>query len=50
MVEIDDTKLSIAHIGNTIISPNCCVDLILHQNVYHILGMKKNLLSVAHAT
>lgn len=46
----DDTKLSITHIGKTTVCPNICADLMLLQNVYHVPGMKKNLLSVVQLT
>ncbi|KAG5598611.1 hypothetical protein H5410_029981 [Solanum commersonii] len=50
VVTADDTKLPIAHIGKAVVSPNSSVDLMLLQNVYHVPGMKKNLLSVAQLT
>lgn len=50
VVTANDTKLPIAHIGKAVVSPNNCADLMLLQNVYHVPGMKKNLLSVAQLT
>jgi len=50
VVTADDTKLPMAHISKTIVSRNSCADLMLLQNVYHVPGMKKNLLSVDQLT
>ncbi|KAH0666163.1 hypothetical protein KY285_027369 [Solanum tuberosum] len=36
VVTTDDTKLSIAHIGKAVVSPNSSADLMLLQNVYHV--------------
>ena len=47
VVAVNNSKLLIAHIGNVIISPQCNDADVLLQNVYHVLRMKKNLLSVA---
>ena len=50
VVTIDDTKLSITHIGKVVVSPNSNVDMMLLRNVYNVQGMKKNLLLVAQLT
>ena len=44
---MNNSKLQIAHIGRVIVSPQCNDVDVLVQNVYHVLGMKKILLSVA---
>ena len=46
VVAVNNSKLLIAHIGNVIISPQCNDADVLLQNVYHVLGMEKILLSV----
>ena len=46
----NNSKTPIAHIGNTIVPPQCSPIEALLQNVYHVPGMKKNLLSVAQLT
>ena len=43
----NNSKMSIAHIGNTVVPPRCSPIKAPLQNVYHVLGMKKNLLSMA---
>ena len=43
----NNSKMPIAHIGNTVVPPRCSPIEAPLQNVYHVLGMKKNLLSVA---
>lgn len=50
VVTTDDTKLPIAHVGKTVVSPKNSADPMLLQNIYHIPGMRKNLLSVAQLT
>ena len=50
VVTADNSKLPISHIGNTVVSPQYSNDEVLFQNVYHVPGMKKNLLSVAQLT
>ena len=50
VVTANNSKLPIAHIGSTIISPQSSVDEVPLQNVYHVPGMKKHLLSVAQLT
>ena len=44
VVTIDNTKLSITHIGKAVVSPNSNIDMMFLQNVYNVQGMKKNLL------
>ena len=46
----NNSKTPIAHIGNTIVPPQCSPIEAPLQNVYHVPGMKKNLLSVAQLT
>ncbi|KAI3500109.1 hypothetical protein L1887_35925 [Cichorium endivia] len=46
----NNSRLSIAHIGNTTIVPGNESDLVSLQNVFHVPGMKKNLLSVSQLT
>ncbi|KAK4492038.1 hypothetical protein RD792_002828 [Penstemon davidsonii] len=52
VVTANNSKLPIAHIGNTVVSPHysATANEMLLQNVYHVPGMKKNLLSVAQLT
>ncbi|KAE8732211.1 tir-nbs resistance protein [Hibiscus syriacus] len=45
-----NSKLSIAHIGNTIVTPRYNSNQVQLQDVYHVPGMKKNLLFVAQLT
>lgn len=48
LVVIDDnSKLPIAHIGNIVFSPKDIKKELMLPGVYHVLGMEKNLLSVA---
>ncbi|PHU18748.1 hypothetical protein BC332_14443 [Capsicum chinense] len=50
VVIANDSKLPIAHVGNTVVSPhNNSIEVAL-QNVYHVSGMKKNFLSVSQLT
>ena len=42
--------LPIAQIGNTMIRPGNKADMVALQNVFHVPGMKKNLLSVSQLT
>ena len=44
---VNNSMLPIAHIGNAIVSLQCNDADVLLQDVYHVLGMKKILLSVA---
>lgn len=50
VVTVNNSKLLIAHIGNTVVSPQHSDIEVLLQNVYHVPGMKKNLISVAQLT
>lgn len=50
VVTANNSKLPIAHIGNTIVSSQYNTNDVSLQNVYHVPGMKKNLLSVAQLT
>ncbi|KAG8364306.1 hypothetical protein BUALT_Bualt19G0115000 [Buddleja alternifolia] len=50
VVTANNSKLPIAHIGNTVVSPQYSANEVSLQNVYHVPGMKKNLLSVAQFT
>ena len=43
-------NLSIAHIDKAVVSPNSSADWMLLQNVYHVPGIKKNLLTVSQVT
>ncbi|GAV77537.1 hypothetical protein CFOL_v3_21008 [Cephalotus follicularis] len=43
VVTTNNSKLLIAHIGNTVVSPQYSANDVSLQNVYHIPGMKKNL-------
>ena len=46
----NNTLLSIAQIGNTTIMPGNKSDVVSLHNVYHVPGIKKNLLSVSQLT
>ena len=46
----NNTQLSIAHFGNTTIMPDNKSDVVSLHNVYHMPGIKKNLLSVSQLT
>lgn len=50
VVMANNSRLSIAHIGKTIASPQRSSIQILLDHVYHVPGMKKNLLSVSQLT
>ncbi|KAI3448734.1 hypothetical protein Pfo_005399, partial [Paulownia fortunei] len=50
VVTADNSRLPIAHIGKTIVTPRYNSNQVPLQNVYHVPGMKKNLLSVAQLT
>ncbi|KAF7804256.1 Retrovirus-related Pol polyprotein from transposon TNT 1-94 [Senna tora] len=50
VVTADNSKLPIAHVGNTTVSPHDSESEVPLQNVYHVPGMRKNLLSVAQLT
>ena len=47
VVTADNTRLPIAHIGETLISPRFNAEQVPLEQVYHVPGVKKNLLSVA---
>ena len=46
----NNTQLSIAQMGNTTIMSGNKSDTVSLHNVYHVLGIKKNLLSVSQLT
>uniref|UniRef100_A0A2N9IT58 Integrase catalytic domain-containing protein n=1 Tax=Fagus sylvatica TaxID=28930 RepID=A0A2N9IT58_FAGSY len=46
----DNSRLPITHIGKTIVTPRYNSNQVPLQDVYHVPGMKKNLLSVAQLT
>ncbi|RVW66752.1 Retrovirus-related Pol polyprotein from transposon RE1 [Vitis vinifera] len=50
VVTVNNSKLPIAHIGNTVVSSQYNTNDVSLQNVYHVPGMKKNLLSIAQLT
>ncbi|KAK2997760.1 hypothetical protein RJ639_024907 [Escallonia herrerae] len=50
VVTANNSKLPIAHVGSAIVSPQSSDDEVPLQNVYHVPGMKNNLLSVAQLT
>nr|CAD1818376.1 unnamed protein product [Ananas comosus var. bracteatus] len=50
VVTANNSKLPITHIGKTIITPRFSPHQVQLQNVYHVPGMKKNLLSVSQLT
>uniref|UniRef100_A0A2N9FG96 CCHC-type domain-containing protein n=1 Tax=Fagus sylvatica TaxID=28930 RepID=A0A2N9FG96_FAGSY len=50
VVTADNSRLPIAHIGKTIVTPRYNSNQVPLQDVYHVPGMKKNLLSVAQLT
>lgn len=50
VVTADNSKLPITHIGKTIVTPRYNSNQVPLQDVYHVPGMKKNLLSVAQLT
>ena len=47
VVTADNTRLPIAHIGETLITPRFNAEQVPLEQVYHVPGVKKNLLSVA---
>uniref|UniRef100_A0A2N9I9Z4 Kinesin motor domain-containing protein n=1 Tax=Fagus sylvatica TaxID=28930 RepID=A0A2N9I9Z4_FAGSY len=47
VVTADNTRLPIAHIGETLITPCFNAEQVPLEQVYHVPGVKKNLLSVA---
>ncbi|WKA04964.1 hypothetical protein VitviT2T_022957 [Vitis vinifera] len=50
VVTVNNSKLPIAHIGNTVVSSQYNTNDVSLQNVYHVPSMKKNLLSIAQLT
>ncbi|KAM1176074.1 hypothetical protein ACFX2I_028356 [Malus domestica] len=50
VVTANDSRLPIAHIGKTVIEPRYNTNHVPFQDVYHVPGMKKNLLSVPQLT
>ena len=50
VVTTDNSRLPITHIGKTIITPQYNLNQVPLQDVYHVPGMKKNLLSVSQLT
>ena len=50
MVTANYSRLPIAHIGKTVIKPRYNTNHVPLQDVYHVPGMKKNLLSVPQLT
>ncbi|KAL1098731.1 hypothetical protein V6Z11_D05G118100 [Gossypium hirsutum] len=47
VVAANNSKLSIAYVGNTVVFPQHSDTEVPLQSIYHVLGMKKNLLLVA---
>ena len=47
VVTVDNTRLPIAHIGETLIMPCFNTKQVPLEQVYHVLGVNKNLLSVS---
>jgi len=50
VVTVNNSNLPIAHIGNTVVSPQHGDTEVPLQNVYHVPGMRQNFLSVAQLT
>ncbi|KAJ4718987.1 Retrovirus-related Pol polyprotein from transposon TNT 1-94 [Melia azedarach] len=50
VVTANNSRLPIANIGKTVIQPRFSLSQVQLQEVYHVPGMKKNLLSVAQLT
>ncbi|KAM0986171.1 hypothetical protein ACFX2C_013370 [Malus domestica] len=50
VVTADNSRLPIAHIGKTIVTPRYNSNQVPLQDVYHVPGMKTNLLSMAQLT
>jgi len=50
VVTANNSKMPITHIGKTVFVPHHSSRQVQLQNVYHISGMKKNLLSVSQLT
>lgn len=50
IVTADNPILPITHVGQTVITPWFNLQQVKLQNVFHVKGMKKNLLSVSQLT
>ena len=50
VVTANNSRLPIAHIGKTMVVPRYNARRLQLNNVFHILGMKKNLISVPQLT
>ena len=50
VVTANNSRLLIAHIGKAIVTPRYNSNQVPFQDVYHVPGMKKNLLSMAQIT
>ena len=50
VVTANNSRLPITHIGKTMISPRFSPQQVQLENVFHVPGMKKNLLSVSQLT
>ncbi|KAH7847776.1 hypothetical protein Vadar_030135 [Vaccinium darrowii] len=50
VVTANNSRLPITHIGKTVINPRFSLSEVKLQDVYHVPGMKKNLLSVSQLT
>ncbi|KAL0423115.1 UNVERIFIED_CONTAM: putative mitochondrial protein [Sesamum radiatum] len=50
VVTADNSKLPITHVGNTVVSPQYNEAEVPLKDVFHVPGMKKNILSVAQLT
>ncbi|KAL0427813.1 UNVERIFIED_CONTAM: Retrovirus-related Pol polyprotein from transposon RE2 [Sesamum latifolium] len=50
LVTVDNLKLSIAYVGNTVVSPQYNESEVPLNDVFHVPGMKKNLLSISQLT
>ncbi|GJX59599.1 PLAC8 family protein [Tanacetum coccineum] len=50
VVMANNSKLPIAHVSNTVVSPLCNDTDVSLKDVFHVPGMKKNLMSVAQLT
>ncbi|KAL0396533.1 UNVERIFIED_CONTAM: Retrovirus-related Pol polyprotein from transposon TNT 1-94 [Sesamum calycinum] len=50
VVTAGNSKLPITHVGNTVVSPQYNEAEVLLKDVFHVPGMKKNILSVAQLT
>ena len=50
VVAAKNSKMSISHVGKTIIVPRFSPHKVQVDNAYHVPGMRKNLLSVSQLT